>query len=52
MAGSEGRFAGKVVVVTGAASGIGKATATRFGADGATVAALDLNHAGAEAGRP
>jgi NAD(P)-dependent dehydrogenase (short-subunit alcohol dehydrogenase family) len=43
------RFAGKVVVVTGAASGIGKATANRFGSDGATVACLDLNHAGAEA---
>jgi NAD(P)-dependent dehydrogenase (short-subunit alcohol dehydrogenase family) len=43
------RFRGKVVVVTGAASGIGKATANRFGADGATVACLDLNHAGAEA---
>src|SRR6476659_4530265 len=43
------RFHGKVVVVTGAASGIGKATANRFGADGATVACLDLNHAGAEA---
>jgi NAD(P)-dependent dehydrogenase (short-subunit alcohol dehydrogenase family) len=49
MVSTAGRFAGKVVVVTGAASGIGKATATRFGADGATVAALDLNHAGAEA---
>jgi NAD(P)-dependent dehydrogenase (short-subunit alcohol dehydrogenase family) len=46
---TEHRFDGKIVVVTGAASGIGKATANRFGADGATVACLDLNHAGAEA---
>jgi NAD(P)-dependent dehydrogenase (short-subunit alcohol dehydrogenase family) len=43
------RFQGKVVVVTGAASGIGKATATRFGAEGATVACLDVNEIGAEA---
>jgi NAD(P)-dependent dehydrogenase (short-subunit alcohol dehydrogenase family) len=43
------RFAGKVVVVTGAASGIGKATASRFGSEGATVACLDVNEIGAEA---
>lgn len=34
---------GKVVVVTGAASGIGKATAGRFAHEGATVAMLDLS---------
>jgi 3-oxoacyl-[acyl-carrier protein] reductase len=35
--------AGRVVVVTGAASGIGRAIATLFGAEGARVAALDRN---------
>jgi NAD(P)-dependent dehydrogenase (short-subunit alcohol dehydrogenase family) len=39
----EGRFAGKVAVVTGAASGIGLATARRLGAEGAQVACLDLS---------
>jgi meso-butanediol dehydrogenase / (S,S)-butanediol dehydrogenase / diacetyl reductase len=29
------RFQGKVVIVTGAASGIGETTARRFGAEGA-----------------
>jgi NAD(P)-dependent dehydrogenase (short-subunit alcohol dehydrogenase family) len=36
------RFAEKVVVVTGAASGIGQATAIKFAAEGATVAIVDL----------
>jgi NAD(P)-dependent dehydrogenase (short-subunit alcohol dehydrogenase family) len=44
-----GRFDDRVTVVTGAASGIGKATAHRFGADGAVVACLDQNEIGAEA---
>jgi len=37
-----GRLAGKVCIVTGAASGIGLASAGLFGAEGATVVAADL----------
>ena len=40
------RFTGKVVLVTGAASGVGRVTALRFANEGATVFALDLNEAG------
>lgn len=36
------RFDGKAVLVTGAASGIGRATALRIAAEGGAVAALDL----------
>jgi len=36
------RFEGKVVIVTGAAGGIGRATCARFAADGAKVVAVDL----------
>ena len=39
-------FKGKVVVVTGAASGIGAAICDRFGQEGASVILLDMNEAG------
>ena len=37
------RFSGKIAIVTGAASGIGRATAARMAAEGATVMAMDQN---------
>jgi NAD(P)-dependent dehydrogenase (short-subunit alcohol dehydrogenase family) len=43
-----GRFTDKVAIVTGAGSGIGRATATRLGHEGGTVACLDLNGDAAE----
>ena len=43
------RFSGKSVVITGAASGIGRAATLLFDREGATVFAADLNLAGAEA---
>jgi glucose 1-dehydrogenase len=42
------RLAGQVAVVTGAASGIGEATARRLAAEGAAVAVVDADAAGAE----
>ena len=43
------RFTGKTVVITGAASGIGKASVQLFAGEGATVYAADIDTAGGEA---
>ena len=43
------RFTGKTAVITGAASGIGRAATLLFAREGATVYAADLDFAGAEA---
>ncbi len=41
-------FTGKTAIVTGAANGIGRATAVAFGKAGANVAAVDIDDAGAK----
>src|SRR3990170_3085417 len=41
------KFEGRVAIVTGAAQGIGRAIAERLGQEGATVAVVDINEAGA-----
>jgi NAD(P)-dependent dehydrogenase (short-subunit alcohol dehydrogenase family) len=43
-----GKLEGKVAVITGAASGIGRASAIRFAAEGAAVVVADLNSQGGE----
>src|SRR3546814_1542802 len=43
------RFAGKIAVVTGAASGIGKATVLKLAGEGAHVFAADIDEAGGKA---
>ena len=43
------RLAGRVAIVTGAASGIGRATAHRLALEGATVVVTDINDASGEA---
>src|SRR6266851_2472720 len=44
-----GRLENKVAVITGAASGMGRATAIRFAGEGAAVVIADLNQEGGEA---
>jgi len=45
---SAGEFAGKVVLVTGAASGLGRAASIRFAEEGARLCLVDLNAEGLE----
>ena len=40
---TEGRFSGKTVIVTGAGSGIGRATASRIAREGGRVVAVDIS---------
>jgi len=46
---SQGKLAGKVALVTGASSGIGRAIALKLSREGANISAVDLDLKGAEA---
>lgn len=46
---SEGEFSGKSVLLTGAASGLGRAASLRFANEGARVCLVDLNRQGMQA---
>lgn len=46
MSRSRGRFAGKIVLITGAASGFGRRAAVRFAEEGASLALGDVNRDG------
>ncbi len=46
MAGVQGRFEGKVALITGAASGMGRATCVRLAEEGARVFGVDVDEAG------
>ena len=45
---TQGRLAGKIAIVTGAAQGFGKGIAEELHAEGATVGIADMNLPGAE----
>ncbi|MDX6578946.1 MAG: 3-oxoacyl-[acyl-carrier protein] reductase, partial [Gaiellales bacterium] len=45
----DGPFAGRRFLLTGSASGIGRATAMRLAADGAAIAGIDRDRAGLDA---
>lgn len=49
---SSGRFAGRVVIVTGGSSGIGRATALGFAREGALTIVADVSEASAEGDGP
>ena len=42
------KLEGKVAVITGAASGMGRGTAIRFAGEGASIVIADLNQEGGE----